>query len=110
MWISRKDYDRLIEERATLLAENRERATSLAALQTTLDWARVRLNQAEHERAQLLYNYTGVKVSTPTIEPVRKTPSIHEVMSQLPSFEDIGDAEARKLGIGWNDDGTLKTE
>lgn len=107
MWISRADFVKLIERNAELVAENREKAATLAALQTTLDWARVRLSQTEHERAQLLFNYTGVKIATPTIEPIASGPSIEDIMRQGPSFEDVGDAEARKLGIGWDDGGRL---
>ena len=111
MWISRKDYDRLVLRNAELEGENRATREHLTATKTTLDWARVRLSQTEHERAQLLFNYTGVKIATPAIVEERATvgPSIHDVMSQMPSFDDIGDAEARRLGLAWNDDGTIKT-
>ena len=108
MWIRRSDYDALITELAGFRAENREKTATLAAIQTTLDWARVRLSQVEHERAQLLFNYTGVKIMTPSIEPAKPSPSMQDILSQLPSFDDVGDAEARRLGVGWDEQGNLK--
>ena len=80
-------------------------------LQTTLDWMRVRLTQIEHERAQMLYNFTGVKVQVPSIE--RETPaaprpgSVSDILAAVHHFGDVGDAEALKLGVDWNADGTV---
>ena len=78
------------------------------ALMTTLDWLRVRVTQLEMERAQMLYNYTGVKVPTPIID---RKPEVHGpegAAAGLPNFEDVGDAEAARLGVGWNPDGTVR--
>lgn len=115
MWISRRQYDALLSERQDLhiaLAEERGRVKELTARvtaqDTTVDWFRVRVNQLEHERAQLLYNYTGVKVETPVIQKAPEAVSVADALHSVPNFNDIGDAEARKLGIGWNDDGTIK--
>lgn len=103
MWIDRKTYDDLRLDRTTWLAEARTLTTQNQALTTTLDWLRVRVTQLELERAQLLWNYTGVKVPTPTITHT----ATDTVPLTPPNFQDIGDAEAAKQGIEWADDGTL---
>lgn len=106
MFISRKSYDDLRTESTKNHEESRVLAQQNAAMMTTLDWFRVRITQLEMERAQLLFNYTGVKIPTPTIHrEAPGTPS--NPLSQLPNFDDIGDQEALKLGIGWNEDGTI---
>jgi hypothetical protein len=110
MWVSRKDYDRQLTELVELRTEQRALTQLNATIQATLDWARVRLTQVEHERAQLLFNYTGVKILSPSIEKERVGPTVQSAIDSAPSFEDIGDEAARKLGIGWNDDGTLKSK
>lgn len=108
MWISRKDYDILQQERLSAQAENKVLSTFIASLTSTLDWARVRLTQVEHEKAQLLFNYTGVKILSPSIEKEVTRPTMQQAaLDAGVNFNDLGDAEARRLGIGWNTDGTL---
>ena len=103
MWINRQTYEHLVfdgvkrnEEARVLDAQNR-------VLQVNLDWLRVRVNQLEHERAQLLFNYTGVKVAVPEIQRAPETP-VHP-LNELPSFADVGEAEAARLGIEWDAEG-----
>lgn len=102
MWITRKAYDDLRLE----WAKTHEEATVLnrnyTALMTTMDWLRVRVTQLEQERAQLLFNYTGVKVPTPRIEREHAAEVAHP-----PHFDDIGDAEAARLGITWDEAGNV---
>lgn len=104
MWISRKSYDDLRAEWIKNHEEARVLNQQNTALMTTLDWLRVRVTQLEMERAQLLLNYTGVRIPTPVIT---RPAADANPMNQLPNFNDIGDDEAAKLGIGWNPDGTL---
>ncbi len=76
------------------------------ALQTTVDWMRVRVNQLEHERAVLVENYMGVKIQVPTIEPAPEAPrSVESLLGQSLDFNDVGDRAAAALGLGWNDNG-----
>lgn len=92
------------------LAGTRE---SIKTLEVNLDWFRVRLTQVEAERAKLLYLHTGVKMETPSFE--RSTPEDDQQRTALPDmiagfagFQDVGDEEARKLGIEWDDEGKIK--
>jgi hypothetical protein len=104
MIISRTTYDHMREDTIKAQVEARVLSEQNRALQTTIDWLRVRVNQVEKERAQLLFNYTGVKIETPSIEAA--PPSGHP-LNQVPHFNDVGDKEAARLGITWNPDGTL---
>lgn len=114
MWIDRSTHRRLLQlvsdlEKAMALSEGIRQTYSEQnkVLQTNLDWLRVRVNQLEHERAQLVYNYMGIKIQTPEIQ--RTTPvdtPVHPLV-ELPSFEDMGDAEAKRQGVEWNDEGRV---
>lgn len=108
MWIDRNTYDDLRQDHATSASEARVLSEQNRALQTTIDWFRIRISQLEQERAQMLYNYTGVKVAVPQIERAPETDPA-KILQSVQHFHDIGDREAARLGIGWNDDGTLKT-
>lgn len=100
MWINRNDYMLLVAK------ENAERALNASAreqnkvLQTNMDWMRLRLTQMEKERAQLMFQLMGVKVPVPEIEHVRidLPGELQHPLNQMPSFEDVGDEEAHKLG------------
>lgn len=106
MFISRKTYDDLRLNEAKARGQAAELAQERAQLVTTVDWLRIRVTQIEKERAQLLYLYTGVKVPVPEIARMSETPS--SPLHATPNFDDVGDAEALRLGIGYNEDGTLK--
>ena len=105
MWIDRKTWDDLRLQLAQTHGENAGLSKSFAALETTCDWLRVRVTQLEMERAQLLYNYTGVKVPTPVI--TKTDTNQHNPMTQTPNFNDVGDAEAARLGVSWDGNGEL---
>lgn len=115
MWISRKTYETYGKQVSEITHERiaaQVRAATLVeqnkVLQTNLDWLRVRVNQLEHERAQLLWNYLGVKVQIPEIQrvsPTADTPP--HPLSELPSFNDVGEAEAKRLGIEWDAEGRV---
>jgi len=107
VWIDRKTYDDLRLDVAKNNTECRVLSEQNRALQTTLDWFRVRISQLEHERAQLLFNYTGVKVAVPSIERAPNS-DVAQALQSVQGFDDVGDADAAKLGIGWNADGTLR--
>lgn len=108
MWIRRAAYD-AIQERASKAqgaAEVLER--QIATQKAHQEWMVLRLTQLEHERAQLLYRYMDVKITTPTVElDVPVTPETSRIGSDLPSFEDVGDEEAGRQGLGWDDQGRV---
>ena len=105
MWIDRKTYDDLRLDYAKANEEARVLSHQNQVLITTLDWLRVRVTQLEMERAQLLWRYTGVKVPVPEI--VKTDGVASNPMAQTPNFNDVGDTEAAKLGISWDDNGEL---
>ena len=101
MWVNKSIYQDLRDElvaavttRDTLIGHNR-------ALETTCDWFRVRISQLEHERAILMQNYMGITVPVLSIEK-DKPKNSDSPFHATPHFNDIGDDEAKKLGIDWN--------
>lgn len=109
MWIDRKTYDDLRLENAKLQGICQEQARANASLQSSFDWLRVRVTQLERERAQLINNYMGIKVEVPEIEVVAKDKRGAESLSNAAAsfFTDMGDEEALKQGISWNEEGEL---
>ena len=105
MWISRAAFETLSAERIKATEEARVLAHQNAAQQITMDWLRVRNEQVERERAQLLWQYVGIKTQIPIAVAAPKSPD--DVLSGGNAFEDIGDAAAAAAGIDWNLDGTL---
>ena len=109
MWISREHYQAHRDERIKAEAIVAAVQSHNVALQTSLDWMRVRLTQLEHERAQLIFNYMGVKVQVPSIEPATNPAEASaDALNQTLTFADMGDEEAARLGIEWNADGTVR--
>jgi hypothetical protein len=107
MWVDRKTYETLLLDNAKLREESRVLNQTNHQQETTISWFMVRVTQLEKERAQLLFNYTGVKVETPEYQPAPRSSA--ESLNPTPSFDDIGDAEATKLGVGWDSAGMLAT-
>ena len=85
MWMSKAMYaeqhDRLVKAEAVVQSVQIHNA----ALHTTMDWMRLRLNQLEHERARLIENYMGVRISVPNIEPAQSTDNNADLFNQVPS-------------------------
>ena len=80
----------LTVERAANTALRQE----LATLKTNFDWLRVKVNQLELERAQLIEKAYNIKLPAPTLQ--------RHVAADVPdafSFEDVGDDLAKKLGL-----------
>ncbi len=110
MFISRKFYEALVaaQTEARVLSEQN------AVLKTNLDHMRVRVNQLEKERAQLMYAATGTKIAAPEFV---MTPGYTDSgnawgggpmnLADFPAIEDIGDEAAKTLGIGWDKEGKL---
>lgn len=108
MWISRAEYAELIDKSVRAAGERDAMQRQVDAQKTNQEWMVLRLTQLEHERAQLLYRYMDVKITVPTVElDVPVTPESSTIGSDLPSFDDVGDAEAKKLGLDWDSDGRV---
>ena len=109
MWISKAHHAEIVDrfiaaEHASALAvvERDALRLRLVALDTTMDWFRVRITQLEHERALMLQNYLGVTVPALSIEKTPSPTSVRPSYDAVPHFDDMGDTEAKKHGITWN--------
>lgn len=114
MWISRKHYNDLLTANAGLSAQARTLADQNTTLRTSMEWFMVRTTQLEKERALLVQNYMGVTLETPDYRPQPTKAANQKVIDQdIPSlisamsFADMGDAEASRQGIAWDDDGNV---
>lgn len=118
MFLHKETYDKIVsdwleERQQRTVAQEKFNVLSdrVTALQTTLDWFMVRVTQLEKERAALLMVVTHgeVRIETPVIsrDPVSPIPQ-NAPVDAMDLFTDMGDDKATQLGIGWNDDGTLK--
>ena len=102
IFYSDKDQDkieRLIVEVAGAAAEAAAIREQNKVLQVQLDFMRHRVNQLELERAMLLQKVSGIAIPVPELVPQAKQLDVRELLQAMPSFEDIGDNEAAKLGI-----------
>lgn len=104
MFISRKVYDDLLAERIKANAECSAIQRTAFGLEAQLNWLQVQYTRVSYENAQLLERYLGIKVPVPSFEKERTEPLDP---NQTLSFQDVGDAMAAKMGIGWADDGTV---
>lgn len=112
MWISTAAWLKNKEDEIKLRTERDVAVQQVKQQETTLAWFMHRLTQVEQERSRLIFNYTGVKVEAPTYEaedPQTEGASMLQKnpLNALPSFNDLGDEEARRLGIDWAPDGTI---
>jgi hypothetical protein len=112
MWISQAAYLKDKEDSIQLRTERDLAVTQLKQQETTLAWFMHRLTQIEQERARLIFNYTGVKVDAPAYEPEDPEKNAASMLNKnplnsLPNFGDVGDEEARRLGITWDDEGNV---
>lgn len=100
MWVDRKLY--------TELHKQLEQQTKDAQLQTThahgqlmrltienerlradMDWFKLRLNQVERERGQLIQAAIGVKIAVPEFVPTYEDPA--EALNQMPDLSTVGE-------------------
>ncbi len=107
MWISRKVYDEVQKQRFEAQGVSQALERQAIATKTTMDWLMVRLTQLEHERAQLIFNYMGVKITVPEILPSAQVEQGSELLNDIPSFSDIGDDEAKRQGFDWDSEGRV---
>lgn len=122
MWVNRALFDTLLtdhkaqaDQLTAARVENaalRERTLGLLGQKAkddmSLDWMRHRVNELSKINAQLLVRATGIAIPVPEIVPTRPgTISELPAVDVLPSFEDVGDTEAARLGIAHTDSGEL---
>lgn len=107
MFLSRAVFDAINAERIQAVERAKVLAEQMAAMRTQMEWFCHRVQQLEQERARLLWQYMGVKVETPQF--VKPDPPQDDVLGGANVFQDIGDEAATQAGIGWHDDGTVKT-
>lgn len=79
--LHRHDVGQIRSENVTLERMN-------ARLQSDLDWAKLRLNAVEKERAQLIAAAIGVKISIPEFVP--KMDNLEDVLNQVPDLSTVG--------------------
>lgn len=106
MWIRKAEFLKLVEDKARAHGEAAVLDKQNAILQSVLNQFALRLTQLEKERAQLLFQYTGVKVEFPRIEK-ENTTTPFDPMKQMPDFNDMGDALAKEHGIEWDNEGRV---
>ncbi len=111
MWIRRAELAALRAD----LVEQRTRATVLAEqttghrMQTAFLIARV--NQLEKERAIMVRHITKLEIPIPELAGIPERPiDQRDILAAMGSsmFEDMGDDEARKTGVRWNDSGAVE--
>lgn len=109
MWISSTVFTSLLEAKGKAEGQAAELTRQNVALQGTIDWLGVRLTQSEHERAALIANYMGVKVPTFNIQQEAPQSGVgHALNDAMAIFKDVGDEEAKRLGINWNSEGIVE--
>lgn len=75
----------------------------------TIDWLRHRVNALEKQNSILVMKTSGVVFPVPEIVPTRPgTMSELPGFDTMPSFEDVGPAEAQRLGIVHGPDGSVE--
>lgn len=105
MWVHRTVWTELCKRTWEALAVKTTLEKQVEAQQGTINWMAIRLTQVEHEKAQLLLNYTGVRIET----PVYKVPAIEPAVdfASTPGFTDVGDEIAQQMGISWDSNGNI---
>jgi len=103
MWVNKTAYLELYAAWQVQTTGNRLLGEQVVALNTTLDWFRVRISQLEHERAVMLKKYLDIDVPVQVVERQREASSLN-AYHMTADFNDMGDAAAKSLGIGWDAD------
>lgn len=106
MWIARDIYDTLNTRAVKAEAVRDGLIQQNQALQANSSWLMARVTELSIERAQMLKRYLNIDVPVQTFEPADTTSPAD--FNQVVGFEDMGDTEAKRLGISWKPDGTLE--
>lgn len=105
MFISRAAFDTLNAERIKAVEEARVLFQQNVTLKATMDWAIQRVEHVERERAMLLKQYMGVAVEVPHF--VKPEPNQDEAIGGANIWNDVGDEEAKRRGLKWNELGAV---
>ena len=105
MWLTQTAYLETQKALLQVIAERDAIRQQQAALVNTNEWLMVRVTQLEHERAVFLRTQFGVSIAAPTIQ--RADPVSQLDLNQTISFADMGDEEALRQGIGWDEHGSV---
>ena len=122
MWVNRELFDRtLLDSRNKmneiavlnhdLVVANTtvlEVRTQKAKDDITIDWMRHQVNALSKQNALLIAKAAGIHVPVPEIVPTRPGSMTVPDFSSMPSFEDVGDDEAARLGIDLTVDGLIE--
>lgn len=100
--ISRESFDDLRRELAAAVVERDALRVQAAVAQSNFDWLRMRVNQLEVERAQLLKKAYNVDTVVPEVvrtsnQRANQASNLPELMASL--FEDVGETQAKELGL-----------
>lgn len=114
MWVNKTLFYTILDDNKEQSKELDARARQIAGLQTlvverssqkakddiSIDWMRHRVNALEKQNAILLQKAAGISLPVPEIVPTRPgTMTDIPNFDSLPSFEDVGDTEAQRLGL-----------
>lgn len=100
MWINDKVLTWLAEAHQELASIRTERDMLQAQLteeKVTADWLRVKVNQLEMERAELINKAYGIEMKAPVLQNAPKIEDPTKGFNHI--FNDIGDERAAELGI-----------
>ena len=73
---------------ASVFGENRRLEIENARLRADMDWFKLRLNQVERERGQLIQAAIGVKIAVPEFVPTYEDPT--DALHEMPDLSSIG--------------------
>lgn len=122
MWVNKSLFQMIVDDNKAQQGEiNRlrgELGTTLAGVYNTrdqkakdditIDWMRHRINALEKQNSILVMKTSGVLFPVPEIVPTRPgTMSELPDFPTMPSFEDVGNTEAARLGIVHTPDGQI---
>jgi hypothetical protein len=124
MWVNRALFDMIVEDNKSQqvdIRDSRIAEASIAGSYTkcleqkakddlTIDWMRHRINALERANSILMNKVSGVSMPVPEIVASRPgtMSELPNQMTHMPSFEDVGDGEATRLGVFHNAEGELE--
>lgn len=122
MWVSKSLFTMIVDDNhrqaeevlfertgaSRMSASCMELRTQKAKDDLSIDWLRHRVNALEKQNAVLMMKATGLAMPVPEIVPSRPGSMTVPDFDSMPSFEDVGNAEASRLGIKHSDDGIVE--
>lgn len=116
MFVSIRIHQQALTELAVERATREQLERHVATQAGQLAFVCARLTQVDVERAMYIRKLTDIEVPVPSIRPT--SPSTHtagppasaaDMLSTLgaAAFEDMGEDEAARQGVGWDKDGSV---